>query len=180
MRMIRTVATIALVLAVGMLLVLRDDGWAQEKRKIAWTAPAPNSKYTQQHTIDVGDVPGHQVRIVEIHQTYPGGAPVFDGVRVVEDWFRGYSDYTNANGHAWGYGQYVLENGDKIFARWESVNQTVVAPDGSKKTSGAAVGALSGGTGRFRGIRGTLRATNVFNPHEGWIERQYEGEYWIE
>ena len=98
-------------------LVLPDDGWAQEKRKIAWTAPAPNSKYTQQHTIDVGDVPGHQVRIVEIHQTYPGGAPVFDGVRVVEDWFRGYSDYTNVNGHAWGYGQYVLENGDKILAK---------------------------------------------------------------
>ena len=180
MRMIRTVATIALALAVGMLLVPPDDSWAQEKRKIAWAAPAPDAKYTQQHAIDVGDVPGHQVRILEIRQTYPSGAPVFDGVRVVEDWVRGYSDYTAVNGHGWGYGQYVLENGDKIFSRWEAVNQTVVAPDGSKKTSGTFVVTLTGGTGKFRGIRGTLRGANVFNPREGWIERQIEGEYWIE
>ena len=60
------------------------------------------------------------------------------------------------------------------------MNQTVVAANGSKKMSGLGVITLTGGTGKFRGIRGTLRGTVVFNPREGYIERQNEGEYWIE
>jgi hypothetical protein len=40
---------------------------AQEKCKIKWENPAANSNYTEQHVIDVGDVPGHQIRIYELH-----------------------------------------------------------------------------------------------------------------
>ena len=32
----------------------------QEKCKMSWVVPAANAKYTAQHTIDVGDVPGHR------------------------------------------------------------------------------------------------------------------------
>ena len=44
---------------------------AQEKCKMSGSTPAANSTYTQQHVLDVGDVPGHQVRIFELHRTYP-------------------------------------------------------------------------------------------------------------
>ena len=38
-----------------------------------------NARYTQQHTIDVGDVPGHQVRVFEVRRTYPSNPPVING-----------------------------------------------------------------------------------------------------
>ena len=44
---------------------------AQEKQHVSYTVDAANSKYTQQHFIDVGDSAGHQVRSFEIHRTFP-------------------------------------------------------------------------------------------------------------
>src|ERR671918_912221 len=65
----------------------------QEKCKMSWVVPAANAKYTAQHTIDVGDVPGHQVRILELHRTFPDAEPNCEGLKLVEQWLRGYSDY---------------------------------------------------------------------------------------
>jgi len=48
---------------------------AQEKQHVSFKAPAENSKYTQTSIIDVGDMPGHQVRVFEIHRTYPTTLP---------------------------------------------------------------------------------------------------------
>jgi hypothetical protein len=41
-----------------------------EKQKISFRVPASSTKYTQQHVLDVGDVPGHQIRLFEIHRTF--------------------------------------------------------------------------------------------------------------
>ena len=49
------------------------EAFAQER--LIFDVSAENTKYTQQHIIDVGDVPGHQVRVFEIHRTYPSNAP---------------------------------------------------------------------------------------------------------
>jgi hypothetical protein len=89
---------------------------AQEKQRVSMKTPAENTKYTQQLFIDVGDAPGHQVRVYEIHRTYPSNPPVFNGVKLVESWSRGTSDYNDSNGLTTGYDVYVLENGDKFFA----------------------------------------------------------------
>jgi len=156
------------------------EGWAQEKHKVSYKIPDEISKYTQQHAIDVGDVPGHQVRINEVHRTYPKGLLAFEGVQVVEEWNRGYSDYIDINGRAWGYGIFILENGDKIFTRPDGTSQTIINADGSKKSIYTGAWALTGGTGKFRGIRGTLRATFVFDIKAGLNEGQVEGEYWLE
>jgi hypothetical protein len=52
---------------------------AQERQRASFKTSAQNTKYTQQHLIDVGDVPGHQVRIYEIHRTFPADPPVING-----------------------------------------------------------------------------------------------------
>jgi hypothetical protein len=57
-----------------------------------------NSKYTQQHAIDVGDAPGHQVRIYELHRTFPGNAPVVNGLKLTKSWRRAVTDYIDGNG----------------------------------------------------------------------------------
>ena len=153
---------------------------AQEKQRITFTAPAETTKYTQQHVLDVGDVPGHQIRIFEFHRTFPTNAPVFDGVKVVEAWSRNFSDYIDLSGRNSGYTIFVMENGDKIFGRQEGVAHTVSHPDGSRKTSAYTMLTLTGGTGQFHGIRGTLRTTAAADIRAGIAESHYFGEYWME
>ena len=54
------------------------------KQQVVFTVDGANSKYTQQHVIDVGDVPGHQVRLFEVHRTYPKNPPTINGLKIVE------------------------------------------------------------------------------------------------
>ena len=49
-------------------------GGTPEKQKISFKVPASNTKYRQQHVLDVGDVPGHQIRVFEIHRTFQQAA----------------------------------------------------------------------------------------------------------
>jgi hypothetical protein len=169
------------VLAVTAVLLVAGipDVWAQ-KHQIAYKNLGENTKYVQQHAIDVGDIPGHQVRINEIHYTYPADSPVFENVKVVDQWNRGYSDYVDINGRHWGYVVFFLENGDKIFARNEGSSQTAVNADGTKKSTATGVTLLTGGTAKFRGIQGVLRYVTNFDPKAGLNEGHTEGEYWIE
>jgi len=171
---------LAITIGAGLTVFGISEGWAQEKRKISYKWSAENTKYTQQHVIDIGDIPGHQIRIYEIHRTWPDNPPAFDNVRVKEEGLRGHSDYIDINGRSAGYYYYVLENGDKIFARFDGTSQTIVKPDGSKKSTFTAVITLTEGTGKFRGIRGMARYTAIFDSKAGLNEGQVEGEYWIE
>ncbi len=82
-------------LAAGWILLSIGQAGAQEKHRYFFKTPEGVAKYTQQHVIDVGDVPGHQVRVFELHTKYAGIAPLYDGVKVAEGWTRGISDYTN-------------------------------------------------------------------------------------
>jgi len=153
-----------------------------ERQRVSYKVLAGNTKYTQQHLIEVGDVPGHQVRVFEINRTFPpgtGDAPSFNGVRVTEQWARSLSDYVDANGRVFGYFVYSMENGDKVFGRYEGITQTAAA---GKSTTPTIV-TLTGGTGKFKDLRGLLRSTNVASFVNGRAvsnETQYEGEYWLE
>jgi hypothetical protein len=139
---------------------------AQEKQRVSMKTPAENTKYTQQIFIDVGDAPGHQVRAYEIHRTYPSNPPVINGVKLVESWSRGTT----------GYDVYVLENGDKFFDRYSCVAQN----PGAGKLAVTCVSPITGGTGKFAGIRGVTRSAVAADPKAGFNENQAELEYWIE
>jgi hypothetical protein len=58
---------------------------AQEKCKISEGLEGANATYTQQHTLDVGDVAGHQIQIYEIHRTYPNDKPNCEGAQAHRD-----------------------------------------------------------------------------------------------
>ena len=143
--------------------------------------PLGVSQYTQQHTIDVGDVAGHQIRIFEVHTVFtaekPG--PKYDGVAVKEGWTRAATDYIEGSGHGNGYSVTVLENGDKIFGRYEVVKQMTVSSDGSKLAKAAYVVTFTGGTGKFKGIRGFSKGS-VFSDFKTLSDAVSETEYWIE
>jgi hypothetical protein len=178
----RSYSNASLLLAITAMLCSASSGplAAQEKCKMKWEIPAANSNYTQQHVIDVGDVPGHQIRIFELRRTFPNDQPNCEGLKRVEEWNRGYSDYIDRNGRAWGYRVTVLENGDKIFGEMSGTSQTAVAADGSKKTTYSGVVVYTGGTGKYQGIRGLQRESAVFDPEKNFNQSQSEAEYWIE
>lgn len=151
------------------------DALAQPQRLIFKVEQA-NARYTQQHTIDVGDVSGHQVRVFEVRRTYPSNPPVINGVKIVESWTRGISDYTDNNGPAVVYHVYVGENGDKFFVTSSAIS--VQAP-GTRTMTITTVGTVSGGTGEFFGIQGLLRLSISADVQAGVSESQVELEYWF-
>ena len=175
-------ALIGLLLVSGVTTQMIDDAWPQERQKFRFVSKPGTSasKFTQSHVIDVGDVPGHQLRIFEFQTMYTGEAPAIDGVKVKERLLRGVSDLTEGSGTANAYGITVLENGDKIFSRDAMQSHTTLAPDGSRMLSSRTVSTLTGGTGRFKGIRGTLLSSSETDLRTGLTDRVTEGEYWIE
>ena len=170
-----TLATIAL-LSFAVALPTGDVA-AQQMQRVSFKTPAANSKYTEQHVVDVGDVPGHQVRLFVLQRTFPGEAPLINGVKLKEATSRGLSDYIDTNGANTNYVEYLMENGDKFFTRQTTVAQSTVNSDGSRKNVATGAGVITGGTGKFVGIRGTVRTTNVFDAKAGVNDGQTELEY---
>ena len=154
---------------------------AQEKTRLSFTIPASLTKYTAQHTIAVGDVPGHEVRIFAITRTLGADAPSIGGVKVAEIKSVGYSDYTDLNGPGTSYQVITLANGDRIFARASIVSHNLAWTDASKKGAENRVsGPITGGTGKFAAIRGTWRNASYFDPRTGSNESRFDVEYWIQ
>jgi hypothetical protein len=181
-RQITRLPGILLAIGVGATLAVSGgaEAPAQDRCKMSWVVPAATATYTAQHTIEVGDVPGHQVRILELRRTFPDGArPNCEGLRLVEQWLRGYSDYVDLNGPGWGYAEIRLENGDRIFARWTGTSRTVVAPDGSRQSTFTGVTTWTGGTGKYRNVRGIEWDSTVYDPEKNLNETRAEAEYWF-
>jgi hypothetical protein len=177
---LRVTLALTAIALLGLAIYPASDAIAQQKQRIAFKVGPENSKYTQQHTIDVGDVPGHQIRVYEIRRTFPQNPPVFDNVKVVEQFTRGMTDYIDLNGPQTNYGVWVLENGDKLFTRGNLISESAANPDGSIKTTSYSVTQFTGGTGKFRNIRGSTKTLSISDIKAGFNEAQYEIEYWVE
>jgi hypothetical protein len=163
-------------IALSCLAVALPENNALAQQRLSFKVSAENTKYTQQHAIDVGDISGHQVRVFEIHRAYPSNPPEVNGIKIVESWARGISDYTNNNGEAITYGVYVLENGDKFFTRGSLV--AVQSPE-ETNLKATTVGPITGGTGKLARINGMARTTTSANPKTGLNETKVDLEYWV-
>jgi hypothetical protein len=152
---------------------------AQQKQLVKFEAPAANTKYTVQHGIPLHDAPGHDLRIFENIRTFPKDPLIIDGVTFKEWWTRGFTDYTETNGPALAYHTLVMESGDKIFVRVNFVAQSAVSAEGKKGANNLIAGPITGGTGKFLGIRGMLRFAANFDSKTGYNDSKGEFEYWM-
>jgi hypothetical protein len=168
--MITTAALLCLAVALS-----AGNALAQEKQKVSYKVSEQDSKYTQQLVIDVGDVPGHQVRVFEIHRMFSADAPMINGIKLKETWTRGVSDYTNYNGPSGSYAIYLFENGDRFFVR----NTTLGQQSAAGKRANISVGQITGGTGKFAGIQGMTRGSGLADPKAGQTATEVEVEYWF-
>ena len=148
---------------------------AQDKQRVSYKVAAENTKYLQRHILEVGDQPGHQVGLFEIHRIFPTDAPVINGVKLKESWSRGVNDYVNGNGTSTNYSIYVLEDGDRFF----TVSTTMGHVDAAGKRTTTGVGHIIGGTGKLVGMQGLLRTSGVSDAKVGLNEQQVELEYWF-
>jgi hypothetical protein len=160
-----------------------EETLAQQRLKVESNSEGQVGRYTQQLSIDVGDVPGHQVRVVDIHYTYNDKSRFgFKGVKVREGWARGYSDQVDGVGPAWGYVVYVLEDGDRVFGTYSGSAEGELTETGSRKGTYRGTTRFTGGTGKYKGLRG-LMVTNVrydTDLKQGYNISDSKGEYWFE
>jgi hypothetical protein len=164
-------------------LGIAGQALAQEKRSFSVSSTGTKSQYVQQLAIDVDDVAGHQVRVYEIKRTFSvGNAPLIDGVKVVEQWSRGWSSYIAGVGPAMGFYTYVMENGEKIFLEFTAATEAKISESGSKRGSSHSTAKIVGGTGHFAKIRGTEVEVTEFDsdPTNGYNRGSGHGEYWFE
>ena len=164
--------------ALNMLFVLTTS-WAQQEYTLD-EAPKSKSEYLREHVVDVGDRPGHQLRVYEIRYEYPGQDFAFAGVKVKESFTRGMSDYTNWSGSFSTYTVHMLEDGSKIFSRSTGTTQSTTKADGTRAFKFSFVADFTGGTGRFRGIRGQQRGSGERAAGANSLTQQSSGEYWLE
>ena len=155
---------------------------AQQKYPINVPSAPQSSRYVQQHIIDVGDIPGHQIRIYEIQRMYTADHPVVMGTKVVEIWSRGWSDYVNGVGPTQGYNTMVLEDGSKIFTEWIGTSYSEATSTGSRRGTYHGTARWIGGTGKYATIRGVFTSDTEYDmdPKTGYNRPVLKGEYWFE
>lgn len=176
----RAPAACTTVAAAVLALAGAPDASAQDLCKRTIDLNAAVTEYTEQHAMDVGDVDGHQIRIFALRRTFPDIEPNCEGLKYTEALSHGYSDYIDRSGRAWGYNVETLENGDKIFSQFSGTSHTVVDEDGVSKSTYIGTATYTGGTGLYQGVRGSSRATIVFDLEAGVNEGKLELEYWLE
>jgi hypothetical protein len=156
-------------------LLAGPEAIAQQKYTISQPGSAI-SKFTQEHVIEVGDVPGHTLRVYEVRNEYPQSDLAFAGVAVKQMLSHGVSDLVNGSGAFTAYNVFTMVDGSKVFVRLTGTTQSDDA-GGRRSTS---VENFVGGTGKFKGIRGQMRNTLQRAPGSNSLSVQVSGEYWIE
>jgi hypothetical protein len=159
---------------------MTNDASAQQKYTYTISRAPSSTKYLQQHAIDVDDVPGHQVRVYEIHYDYPNNELAFAGVSVKESLSRGMSDYVNSSGPFTAYNVYTLEDGNKVYSRSTGTSLLTIGADGNRVVRFSGAENFVGGTGKFKGIHGQAIVSGERAVVAKSLTQQSTGEYWIE
>ena len=124
----RFVAVLGLSVVFGFIL-LAGNSFGQEKHKISWSAKAEHTKFAFRQRFEIPDMPGHAIALFELRRTWPdGGAPIVEGLKVVEEIAWGMGDGVAGNRFDRGYTVWRFENGDQM----PSVHETGEAEEDSR------------------------------------------------
>jgi hypothetical protein len=153
---------------------------AQQKYAVSEGTNA-KSEYVQEKIIDVGDRPGHQLRVYELKNEYPDRDFEFAGVKVQKSVVKGMSDYTSWSGSFTTYTVYSLEDGSEIHSRGTGTTQSTMGAEGKRVAfKFSFVENYVGGTKKFKGIRGQQTGSGERAAGANSITQRSSGEYWIE
>jgi len=158
--------------SLGLIVLLAAfAGSALAQTQVSGTAKCDN-KLSTGHTIDVGDHPGHVLMIGKIPCTWT--APIeIAGLKSTAYSGTGTTDLNGAKGQERGYGVQTMENGDKVYVRYQD---TGTLTEGGKAITFEGTWSYAGGTGKFKGLKGTGTYKGSGDPG-GEVNIEIEGEY---
>jgi hypothetical protein len=151
-----------------------------ERHPLAYGLDGGATRYVRQYRVEVGDVPRHELRVFDLTRKFTHGTPVIDGVRLTETQERGIADLVDQDGRENAYVIYVLEDGNRVFGRYSGTVRTRRWPDGSRHYDVRGTIELTGGTGRFESIRGSVTVWQALDPGADSSQGAARGEYWFE
>jgi hypothetical protein len=162
-------------------IALAHPCYGQQKYSYSHSSPPEASRYIHDYSIEVDDVPGHKVRIVEIQRTYSKDHPIIMGTKVIEMWFRGFTDYGSNGGPGHGYETWILEDGNRLFCESIFISSTEASATGSRKGTSTSTLRFVGGSGKYASIRGNISSSVEFDndPKTGYNRPSSKGEYWF-
>jgi len=153
---------------VTLLLMLLLAAVGQAQTKISGTAVC--GKPDVHHMIDVGDRPGHSVMISQIKCKWSKPAEV-GGVQDTEGVSTPVQDIRGNSANTIGYYVDSMANGDKLFVHYHG--KTALKDGQLESDEGSWT--YTGGTGKFKGIKGKGTYNGKAGP-EG-VTYEVEGEY---
>lgn len=153
---------------------------AQHRASVQYDPAAAETRYIHNYRVAVNDVAGHVVRIYELRRSFRHGPPVFSHVRALQMLEQGYTDTVDENGDEHARITYFLEDGNTIHGEYRGAVQSFRWPDGTRHFDHAGTIALTGGSGRFSRIRGSINVRFVLDPGAESSQGKSEGEYWFE
>jgi hypothetical protein len=144
---------------------------ALAQQKVSIKVSNENVKLIVGQNVDVGDEPNHIVRVFNAQYMFPNNVAPISGLRLVEAFGRGTADLTNLSGPGQGYLMFVAENGDKFFARGNSLSQN---------RNVTWIAHITGGIGKLAGIQGTTQLVINVDPLSNvGTNTQFDIEYSI-
>ncbi len=153
---------------------------ADNRQSVAFDLGSPAIHYHKQYRLLVDDRPKHVLRIYDLSREFAAGSFAFGSVAVttMREW--GTSDLVDENGTESAYVMFVLEDGNRVFGRYHGRVETRRWPDGSRHYDIRGAIDLTGGTGAFQYIRGTIRTWQALDPGADSRQGRAEGEFEFE
>jgi hypothetical protein len=159
-------ACLSLATAAVGLAVAGGSAWA-EKMDCSGTKRSLSSPYSE--VIEPGDNTSHQLKQqIRVH-VISSKDPDFDGA---EQTVYAHHDEYAGSGTSVGYFMYTLKNGEKLWAKFDSVYSTVSTPGGPERWESTYQGVFRfiSGTGKYSGIRGGGQYKGTVTPSAGFRE----------
>jgi len=153
---------------------------AGDRHAIAFDLGSAAIHYHKQYRLLVDDTPKHALRIYDLSREFAAGSFTLGSVAVttMREW--GTSDLTDENGTESAYVMFVLEDGNRVFGRYRGTVETRRWPDGSRHYDIRGTIDVTGGTGAFQHIRGTIRTWLALDPGADSRQGRAEGEFEFE
>ena len=163
-----------LFISLVLILALSITTEAQQKTKAAGKMTAA---YTDQEMIEVGDVEGHVITLVESEGiNVSTGKPAFmDGSQLIN---LSFGDYVKGSGLHQGYVK-LTKKDDTAIAKWQGKVTTTLSAEGVPVTTFEGTFSWIKGTGQFEGIQGNGTYKGAFISKTIYTV-DWEGEYSIQ
>jgi hypothetical protein len=145
---------------------------AAEKKKFTTTTKAKQT--ISSTTLYPANVPNHEIVQSVVVRTVTSSDPDFNGMEVI---VYGQMDSVAGNGSHRGYATLRDKNGNEVYTKYEGTHKTMAKEGGTWERTSEGKSQVTGGTGKFKNIKGNTTYKCKFTAEGGGCDTEYEVEY---